>query len=361
MQSLIARIETLLEHNLLRSVSLLVASVLVAWAAEFIVCRALAAAAGKTRNRLDDQIVTHLRRPIFFSVLFYGISWAMEPLSLHGDAIYALHGILKTATVLIWGSVAFRVGGLVLESLSKVAQSHSLLQQRTLPLFVMLLRGTTFAFAVYFLFLSWEIDVTAWLASAGIIGVVVGFAAQDTLGNLFTGIFIIADSQYRLGDFIVLEDGTRGKVTQIGFRSTRILTLDEVEITIPNSVIGSAKVANEVGGPDVKQRISVPVSAAYGSDVDEIRRVLLSSTSGVDGICQTPPPTTRFLQFGASGLEFSLQVWISNASMRDIILDQLHERVYKGFADANIEIPYNKHDLYIKEFPHPPANEPASL
>ncbi len=351
MNAIIGNLETIPDYPVLFASLILVGAFIVAWIIEFVLWRFLAAAARKTQNVLDDKIIACLRRPIFYSILFYGTSWAVEPLELHVDAIFALYGVLKTATVLIWTSVAFKIGGLSLESLSHAAQQDSLLQKNTLPLFTMLLRATTFGIAVYFLFLAWDINVTAWLASAGIIGLAVGFAAQDTLANLFAGIFIIADAPYRLGDFIVLEDGIRGRVTQIGFRSTRLLTLDDIEITIPNSVIGGAKITNEVGGPDVRHRISVAVDAAYGSDVDLVRSVLLGCVDDISGVSKTPKPITRFLAFGASGLSFVLMVWIEDAYQRDVILDILHERVYKAFNAAGLEIPFSKHDLYIKEMP----------
>lgn len=96
------------------------------------------------------------------------------------------------------------------------------------------------ALAVYFVFLAWQIDVTAWMASAGILGLAVSFAAKDTLANLFSGVFIVADAPYKLGDFIVLDSGERGEVTHIGIRSTRLLTRDDVEVTVPNSIMGNA-------------------------------------------------------------------------------------------------------------------------
>ncbi len=352
MQSLLTQAENLLvEHSFIRSATIVVASLIAAWLAEVLICRGLAAAARKTTTDLDDKLIAVLRRPIFLSVLFYGLSWALEPLDLHSQALWAIHGLLKTGAVLIWTSTGFRIGSIILEALSSRAHSSAIVQNRTLPLFDMLLKGLTFAMAVYFLFLAWDIDVTAWLASAGIIGLAVGFAAQDSLANLFAGIFIIADAPYKLDDYIVLDDATRGRVTRIGIRSTRVLTLDDVEITIPNSVIGGSKIINEAGGPSKKQRVSVAVDAAYGADVDEVRTALLGCTEGISGISNNPKPTTRFRAFGASGLAFELLVWVDMPSKRDIILDLLHERVYKAFNKADLEIPFSKHDLYLKEVP----------
>ncbi|OQW99996.1 MAG: hypothetical protein BWK74_00755 [Desulfobacteraceae bacterium A6] len=91
-------------------------------------------------------------------------------------------------------------------------------------------------------------DLTAWVASAGIIGLALSFAAKDTLANLFSGVFILADAPYKIGDFIVLDSGERGEVTNIGIRSTRLLTRSDIEITVPNSIMGNTRIINEAGG-----------------------------------------------------------------------------------------------------------------
>ncbi len=351
MQSLLDYAKSILEDQILRSVALTLASLVAAWLAELIICRGLAIAAKKTVTDLDDQVIAAIRRPIFLSVLFYGIFIAIAHLPLHKSAFYVIDGSLKTLAVFLWAGFVFKAGGLFLASVSTRTGSQSIFQHRTLPLFEMVLKGASFGLAVYFLFLAWEIDVTAWLASAGIIGLAVGFAAQDTLANLFAGIFIIADAPYKIDDFIVLGDGVRGRVTRIGIRSTRVLTLDDVEITIPNAVIGGSKIMNEAGGPTLKQRVAVAVDAAYGASVDEVRRVLLSCAQNIDGVSTRPGPTTRFRAFGASGLSFELLVWVDDPAKRDIVLDILHERVYKAFNAAGLEIPFSKHDLYLKEIP----------
>ena len=131
-----------------------------------------------------------------------------------------------------------------------------------------------FLVCIYFIMISWDIDVTAWVASAGILSVVIGFAAKDTLGNLFAGIFIMADSPYKEGDYINLDTGDRGYVTNIGIRSTRIQTRDGIEITIPNSVIATTKIINESGGPSETERIRINVEVSYGSKLEDAKQIM---------------------------------------------------------------------------------------
>jgi len=221
--------------------------------------------------------------------------------------------------------------------------------------FDMLMKVVVVALAIYFIFVAWHVDLTAWLASAGILGIAIGFAAKDTLGNLFAGISILADAPYKLGDWIII-DGTirgnlRGRVTHIGIRSTRILTRDDVEITVPNAMVANAQLINEMGGPDVKQRVRVAVDVAYGSDIDLTRRVLEACGQAEELAAEQPSPTVRFRKFGGSGLAFELLVWLDNPAARGVLIDRLNVSIYKRFAEAGLEIPYSKHDVYIKEMP----------
>jgi len=227
----------------------------------------------------------------------------------------------------------------------------SLIRVETLPLFSNLSIVVISAIAIYMVFQAWNIDMTAWLASAGIVGIAIGFAAKDTLANLFSGVFIMVDAPYKIGDFIVLDSGERGEVTHIGIRSTGILTRDDVEVTIPNSIMGNTKIINESGGPHKKYRIRVKVSVAYGTDVDLVRKVLLDVAIKQSGICDTPEPRVRFRELGDSGLHFELLCWIDEPVLQGRSLDAMNEQVYKQFLIEGIEIPYNKQDLYIKDFP----------
>jgi small-conductance mechanosensitive channel len=168
---------------------------------------------------------------------------------------------------------------------------------------------------------------------------------------LFAGIFIIADAPYKVGDFIVLEGDLRGRVTSIGIRSTRILTLDDVEITVPNAIIGNSMLINEVGGPAPKQRLKISVQAAYGSDVDEVEKALLSAADNEPLVCESPKPTVRFRSFGDSGLDFWLLVWVDDAARREELAHILNKKVYRAFAEHGIQIPFPQRDVHIKEAP----------
>jgi len=348
-------LQAFLEQPFVEPTLIVLASVATAYLIELIIIRALAAMASKTATQLDDHIVEALRQPIFLSVIFGGLGLATASTGLEDTGRFVVMGGLKTFAIVTWAAATMRIGTMVVHSLGNTNRRGSVLQPRTVPVFDVLLKVVVLVVAVYFTFVAWHVDLTAWLASAGILGIAVGFAAKDSLGNLFAGLSILADGPYQLGDWIVV-DGTirgelRGKVTHIGIRSTRVLTMDDVEITVPNSQIANAQLINENGGPDRKQRVEVVVEVAYGSNVDLVRQVLLDCAAKDTLAEKQPVPQVRFRRFGASGLEFQLFVWLEDAYSRSMLIDQLNVAVYKAFADKSIEIPYSKHDLYIKELP----------
>lgn len=350
------RLLALLSHPVTRTLGWVLGTLFAAFVVERVLYRAMRRLARKTETDIDDQIIEVLNRPIFFSVILVGISVGARTLQLGASAAFVVSALVKTCAILIWGFAVVRIGRVVLSAVSRRAEAGSLVQNRTVPLFDILSKVAVVSIAIYMMLVVWNIDITAWLASAGVAGIAVGFAAKDTLANLFAGIFILADAPYKVGDFIVLDESTAGQVVNIGIRSTRILTRDDVEVTIPNAVIGGSKIVNQSGGPHVKTRIRIEVSAAYGSDIDLVASTLLECKNEVPNVAAQPAPKVHFRRFGGSGLEFELLVWVDDPFEQEVTRSTLNSKVYKAFARAGIEIPYNKHDVYIKQMPTaPPA------
>jgi small-conductance mechanosensitive channel len=336
-----------------RAALYVLAAVLVSRLAALVIIAVLRGLARRT-VRWDERTVALLDRPIFYSVLLLCLTAVTSQLFGDGGMPFWIEGSLKTIGALIWSITVMR---LVISLLTIIGEHRTSgwVQQRTLPLFVNMTKLLAFAGATYFVFLAWNIDVSAWLASAGIIGIAIGFAAKDSLANLLAGVFIVTDAPYKIGDYINLDTGERGVVTDIGLRSTRILTRDDVEVTIPNSIMGNAKIINESGGPHKHHRVRVQVSVAYGSDVDELRRVLLDVAAACDLVRPEPEPRVRFRSFGDSGLEFELLGWIDDPQDRGRVIDSLNEAIYKSLAKHRIEIPYPKRDVYVRQLPAMPA------
>lgn len=329
----------------------MVISLLVAKIATSIMTTVIMQLTSRTKIQWDDQITRLLSRPVFWTLFLLGILMALIPLKLSQTTDSVMQSLVTTFLIILWSSFILRLIAIVLRVISLSGKEQSIIRAQTKPLFQNLAYIFVFIFAIYLIFSSWHIDMTAWLASAGIAGIAIGFAAKDTLANLFAGVFILADSPYKIGDYVVLDSGERGKVTHIGIRSTRLLTRGDVEITIPNAVMGNTRISNESGGPHEKYRLNVKVGVAYGSDIDQVRAVLMDVAENEAQVCEEPEPRVRFRSFGNSSLDIELLCWVDIPELRGRVLDALNTTIYKRFAEENIEIPYSKHDVYIKEMP----------
>lgn len=305
----------------------------------------------RTQFLIDDQIVLLLRPPVYYTLLVSGISYGLSVMPLSGSVETMTTRCIQSLGVVVWIIFFIRLASLLLGRLAALSDRFTFIQLRTLTLFDNAAKVLIFSIGIYAIFVIWKIDMTAWLASAGIAGIAVGFAAKDTLSNLFSGVFILADAPYKVGDYIVLDQRERGKVTHIGLRSSRILTRDDVEITIPNSIIGNSTIINQSGGPSEKLRIRIKVGVAYGSDVDQVRGIMINIAKKEPEVCPTPLPSVRFTVFGASSLDFELRCWVLYPELSGRVTDALNTAIYKEFNRLGIEIPYAKQDLYIKGLP----------
>lgn len=325
---------------------------------QLIITRSATQLAKRTRTKVDDELIELLKRPIFLTVFFFFLIVATKSLEISSSFKITIAHTLLTVLVMMWMTRGFKILHLLLRVLSGLHNKYKMIQRKTVPLFDLIGKIALVAAGSYFILIIWGINPTAWLASAGVIGIAVGFAAKDTLSNLFSGFFIIADTPYKVGDFVVLDSGERGMVTNVGIRSTRILTRSDVEITVPNAIIGNAKIKNESGGRWEKKRLRIKVGVAYGSNVDQVCNILKLIAYDENNICANPEPRIRLRGFGASSLDFELLCWIDEPVLSGRVTHNLYMSVYKKFNELKIEIPYNKQDIYIKEFPVIPQNKP---
>lgn len=343
------------DHAWLAFVAIIVFSYLAGKLVQVIVKNSVAKLAARTRTDLDDILIELTRKPIFLTVFLFGMSLAVYKADL--AFTWVVVNVLKTIVVLSWFGAGWPFCHRLLQSLSRHRERFPLIEERTIPLFDIVTKLILIGGTSYVVLLIWDIDATAWLTSAGVIGIAVGFAAKDTLANLFAGFFILADAPYKIGDWVILDTGERGKVTHVGIRSTRLETRDDIQITLPNAAIGNAKIVNESGGRWEKERIRIKVGVAYGSDVDQVCQVLEEVATHHDHICAEPKPRVRMRGFGDSSLDFELLCWIDEPVLRGKLSHEMYMDVYKTFGKEGIEIPFPKRDVYLYQMPSPGDSE----
>jgi MscS family membrane protein len=343
--------------NLLAAYPLLLAVVIVAvglllavLVRSFVLFWGLKATA-RTDTELDDKLIRLVAGMAALVVGYLALVAAVEVLPLGERMTTVVIRLLVSVLIIQLMRAGLRASHLGLVAISRFRDRFPIVEERTIPLFDLVLTVLIIGAAAYALLQVWNVDATAWLASAGVIGIAVGFAAKDTLANLFGGFFIIADAPYKLGDYVVLDSGERGEVTAVGIRSTRLLTRDDVEITIPNSVMANTKITNESGGRWVKFRIRVKVGVAYGSHPPQVTELLERVAREHDTVCEEPEPRVRMRGFGDSSLDFELLCWVDHPAERGFVTHQLYMAIYAALMEAKIEIPFPQRDLWVRRLP----------
>jgi MscS family membrane protein len=302
-----------------------------------------------TKSELDYQIAHYLTSPVLQTTVTGSMVLALATLDFPGAIEHFLIKVCITVLLVVWGRAWFRATKVILQALEADRERFHLFQPRTIPLYEMGIKLVLAGLFIYLFFLVWGIDATAWVASAGIIGIAVGFASKDTLANLISGVSIVADAPYKIGDYIVLDTGERGLVSSLGIRSTRLITRDDVEVSIPNAIIGTAKIINESGGPYVRHRIRIPIGVAYSSDVDKVIETLQGIATDNESVVDEPSSRVRIRGFGDSAIDMELLCWIKRPAERGMVIHRLNHQIIKRFREEQIEIPFPQRDLHVKD------------
>jgi small conductance mechanosensitive channel len=192
------------------------------------------------------------------------------------------------------------------------------------------------------------IQITALLTGVSIIGLAVGFAAQETLANFIAGIVIFWDRPFKVGDWIQI-DGTFGQVQRVTFRSTRILNIDGEVIVLPNTYMLANKVSNHTANPI--NRINIPIGIAYKESIDDARAALLALTTGDTRLCNDPPPQVVVSACADSSVNLILRMWIFDESLERMLFHEYMEKAKKALDAAGIEIPFPHMQLFIEDTP----------
>ena len=193
------------------------------------------------------------------------------------------------------------------------------------------------------------IEVTALLAGAGVAGLVIAFAAQDTLSNFFSGIHLLLDRPFKIGDVIFLETGEYCRIENVGMRSTKLYSIFDHELIIlPNNAVANQKIINIVK-PDVKIRKKIEVSVAYGSDIDKVKNILNQAAIDHPNVVKEPgfEPQIRFTNFGDSGLEFLIYLWIDEVMNQWQVLSDVRSDIDRRFRDEHITIPFPQRTVWL--------------
>jgi MscS family membrane protein len=343
-----------MEPALIYAILTIVIGIIVAVLARSIV-RFLKKYAETTRTHWDDIIIGAIGTPVqvgivavsvYIALKYFGVvpeeySWAISDKVL--NSVYILLGTW------IASSLAHNI--ILIYGHSLAEKGEGPLDDRLIEFLELTARYVIWFFGIMLILVNLEVDITPFLAGAGIVGLAFALAAQDLISNFYGGAVITIDKPFKIGDGVKV-DQYYGDVIDIGPRSTRLKTGDNQIITIPNNKLTTNYVTN-YSEPDLTLRIAIPVTVASGTDPVKIKELLLEIARTIiqktGYVLENPAPQAFFREFGDSGLKFVLYVWARKYNLTDEVKDAINLEIARRFAAEGIDIPSPQLDVRVKK------------
>jgi small-conductance mechanosensitive channel/CRP-like cAMP-binding protein len=194
-------------------------------------------------------------------------------------------------------------------------------------------------------------DLTGLLAGAGVVGLVLGLALQDTLGNVFSGFAIYFGGQFKAGDWLLIESH-HAQIVEVNWRSTRLRTIDDIYLDIPNSTITKQTVIN-YDYPSNLHAMLLEIGLEYDAPPSKVKDVLTSTALSCQYVRREPAPNVYLKEFGDWAITYELRFWIDDHSRYKDAYDEIRTALWYALRRHNISIPYPIQGEYSQEFRPP--------
>ncbi|MBW2989434.1 mechanosensitive ion channel family protein [Candidatus Woesearchaeota archaeon] len=342
-------IEHLLKSPYTRSIITLIGFFLGAKLVTVIAEKYILKLTAKTETDIDDLLVQKTHEPVSLLLLVLGIKLAIIPLGLQENINTLVHRGTSTLSVILLIYLAVKVIEILIKGCAKrkAAKREKEMDENLVKVSCKTTRFLALLLGLIFVLKIWRIEIGPLLASLGIVGIAVAFGLQSTLGNIFGGISLLIDRSIKLGDIVKIDDSLTGTVMDVGLRSTRIRTWDNEVIMIPNGKLASSNIRNYVL-PNPTERIVVPFSVAYGSDIDKVKKVVMKEIMKLDNLEKNHDPAVMFLEMGESSLNFKAFVWLKSYKERFTTKEKLNCMIYNTLNKNRISIPFPQMDVHLK-------------
>lgn len=323
------------------SLALLAGSYLVARTISFALGRVLGAAAARTSTRLDDALLAGLKRPVTYILFLVGASFALERVPAPASWLLRAHEVLVVLGILLVALALLRAWGVILDwytTRPHFAESGGPIHEFG-PLLSKL--GSIFIalVAAIAMLQRFGVNVSSLVVSLGVGSLAIGLAAQDTLANMFAGFILMLDRPFRIGERIKLGSGELGDVEAIGMRATRIRTIDDTLLIVPNSMLVKDKVVNQ-SRPSRHITTRIEVGVAYGTDLARAKKVLAEAALAAEYVESDRAPVVLVTRFADFSINLLLIFWARDYVQQGLAQSAVHEEIDRRFREEGIEIPF---------------------
>jgi MscS family membrane protein len=329
--------------NLSISISIVFAAVILAWLSGYVLRFLTSRVLRKTKTELDDVIVDSIRAPLRVAIVVVGLQIALRQSDFVQDE---WRDGITDAFFVIYVILVYVASYRLISGLSSwykadvAARTDTDLDDKFLSFFRALAVMLVTVISIIILLGHFGIELSALVTTLGIGTLAVALAAQETLSDIISGFMIMLDRPFAIGDRVeILDISTWGDVTEIGLRSTRILTRDNRMVTVPNSVIGKGLVVN-YSDPSTVFRVQTHIGIEYGEDIEKVRNLMIDALSAEDWVMKERPIEALMLEFGDSALVFRVRCWIEHFIETRRVIDKMNTALYRALTKEGVVIPY---------------------
>ncbi len=328
-------------------VAWVVGSILIGLVVERVLLGRLKAWSEKSGWGYDSILINGVKGVAFFWCLMLGVFFASQSVGVKAEWQGALSkGLVVALMFSLTVAVARVAGGLLAHSAKRSgggAVASSIITN--------LVAVVIYILGFLVILDSLGVQITPVLTALGVGGLAVALALQDTLGNLFAGLQLVASKKVNIGDVVRLDSGDEGVVSDLTWRYTSIRTLAGNLVIVPNSKLSSAIVTNfTLPAPDLP--VAVPIGVAYGSDLEQVERVAIAVATDVqatvEGAVRDFQPVVRFTGFGDSSVTFNLILRAATFQDQYLVRHELIKRLHVRFNAEGIEIPFPMRTVQIR-------------
>lgn len=312
---------------------------LVGFTIDFIVYRIWIARARTTKHQITGAVARFVHWLPTLAALLIAIRLTVPGLELAPSAAKFIATASQVLAILVVTAKAALLAG----RLVRIVTAREATPLPSSSLFVNLARGVVWVLGLLVLLGAMQVSLAPLVTALGVGGLAVGLALQPTLENLFGGIQVLMSHQVEIGDYIRLETGEEGYVRDVTWRNTTVQMLSNDLVIVPNAVIAKSRVMNFTS-LDEQHSVTVPVSVAYGSDLDHVERVTRTTATAaqkeLEGAVPDWEPPIRFYEFGESGIKLRVVLRVERYDERFAVLSEFIKRLHIAYDEAGIEIPY---------------------
>ena len=299
----------------------------------------------KTKTDIDDRLLAALERPFVIVVVLIGLYFSLLQIDYVRKHIGLMNDVFFVLGVLWAVFVLYRLTKVAMEkwvSVNPAFQNMPKLVVKAANIFV-------YFIGLIIILKHFNVEITPLVATLGIGGIAIGFALQDTLSNFFAGLHIVSDRPINIGDFVELEGNISGYVEDIGWRSTRIRTLPNTLVIVPNSKIASTTITND-SLPVPEMSVVIQCGVSYTSDLNKVERVTIDVAKRiqetVQGAVKDFEPFIRYHTFGDSNINFSVILRVKTYVDRYLVTHEFIKALKKRYDKEGIEISWPVRKIY---------------